>query len=130
MWPQIVFFFLGGGAHGAKSSGFGSQLGLSERATVEWVGHWGMKWPALLPLLLERRKGPPPHVLLLHFGGNNLGLIKGKALIIQAKDDLARLKVAWPGVLIIFSAVLPHKVWWGLGDPHCLDKTRNKVNRK
>lgn len=31
---------------------------------------------------------------------------------------------------LLFSAVLPHKVWRGHGDPRCLDKAHRKVNRE
>lgn len=64
--------------HWAKRSSFGSQLGYRETATTEWVRRQGMRWPALLPLLLEERRVPPLQVLLVHLGGNDLGLIKGK----------------------------------------------------
>lgn len=89
-----------------------------------------MRWSALLPLLLDEQKGPPLQILLVHLGGSDLGLIKGKALIIQARDELVELKARWPGAYIIFSAVLPHRVWWGQGDPRCLGKVCYQVNRE
>lgn len=105
-----------------------NSTGALSRCCYEWLGRRGMRWPALLPLLLNEQRGPPLQVLLLHLEGNNLGLIKGKAFIIQAKGDLAELKVQWPGVCIAFSALLPCQIWQGQGDPRCLDKARRKVN--
>lgn len=117
-------------AHWAKRSSHGSQLGLGAVATVEWLGRRGMRWPALLPLLMEERKKSPPQILLIHLGGNDLGLMKGKALVIQARNDLAEIAARWPGVSVIFSALLPRKVWRGQGNLRCLDKARRKVNRE
>lgn len=54
-----------------------------------------MKWPALLLLLFEERQGPPPYVLVVHLGGNDLGLLMGKDLSLRAKADLAVMKGWW-----------------------------------
>ncbi|XP_015268388.1 PREDICTED: dual specificity protein phosphatase 12 isoform X1 [Gekko japonicus] len=114
----------------AKKKPIGSQLGLSELASVEWLGRPGLKWPGLIPLLFKERRGPPPHVLLIHLGGNDLGLVKGIALALQAKADLELIRSRWPGVQIVWSAMLPRHVWQGVGDPRCLDRARRKVNRE
>lgn len=98
LWPQHRRFT------------FGCQLGLTEWAIIEWLGLRGMRWPALLPLLMKGRQIPHPQILLIHLGENDLGLMNGKALIIQTREDLACLLDAWPGVYIIFSAMLSHKV--------------------
>lgn len=116
-------------AHRAKRSAAGSQLGLSRMATVEWRGRRGLRWPGLFPLLF-REGTAPPHVLLVHLGGNDLGLMKGKALVIQAVHDLHYIQAEWPGVLIVWSAMLPRLVWRGEGDPRCLDLARRKANRE
>lgn len=50
-------------------------------------GVWGLQWPRLLPLLFDSFTEPPPHILLLHLGRNDIGLLKGKALVWQARDD-------------------------------------------
>lgn len=66
----------------------GYQLGLSHWAVIEWKGCRGLQWPGLLPLLLNEHAAPRPQVLLIHLGGNNLGLIKGKAQVLQVIEDL------------------------------------------
>lgn len=65
----------------------GFQLGLSQWAMVKWLGRRGLKWLGILPILFEGWNGPPPPILLLHMDGNNLGYVKGKALILQALTD-------------------------------------------
>lgn len=90
-----------------------------------------MQWPALLPLLLKERRDSPPQILVVHcVWGVDLGLLKGKALVTQARSDLVDIQARWPGVSIVFSGVMPHKVWCGHGDPRCLDRASRKLNRE
>lgn len=104
---SIVFW----AAHRARRIPIGSQLRLNGWATVEWQGHQGLRWSGgLLPLLLEGRTGPPPYMLVIHLGGDDLGLVRGKALALQAKEDLHYIQQSWPGVFIIWSAILPWQV--------------------
>ncbi|XP_060092837.1 dual specificity protein phosphatase 12 isoform X1 [Heteronotia binoei] len=117
-------------AHWANRKPTGSQLGLHELASVEWLGRQDLRWLGLLPLLFKERRGPPPHVLLIHLGGSDLGLVKGKGLAIQAKADLALIRSRWPGVEIVWSAILPRRDWSSVGDPKCLERARLKVNRE
>ncbi|XP_060108061.1 keratin, type II cytoskeletal 7-like [Heteronotia binoei] len=113
-------------AHQARRSPIGSQLGLSKWAVVEWQGRRGLRWSGLLPLLFRGRTGPPPHILVIHLGGNDLGLLKGKALSLQAMEDL---RSRWPEVLILWSAILPRRVWRAAWDPVGIDRARRKANR-
>ncbi|XP_062977949.1 zinc finger protein 91-like [Elgaria multicarinata webbii] len=47
-----------------------------------------MRWERLLPTLFhDTSAAAPPQVLIIHLGGNDLGLLKGKALILQAIAD-------------------------------------------
>lgn len=48
-----------------------------------------------------------PHVFLIHLGVNDLGLMKGKVLVIWAKVDFQFIQQKYPDVLIIWSALLP-----------------------
>lgn len=63
-------------------------------------------------------------MLVIHLGSNDLGLMKGKTLVIQAHEDLHWIKKQWPVVLIIWSAMLPKMVWRGEGGRKCLDKVQ------
>ncbi|XP_054840374.1 uncharacterized protein LOC129333070 [Eublepharis macularius] len=116
-------------ARQAKKTQFGSQLGLSLWATVEWQGRRGLRWPGLLPLLFEGRCGPLPDILVIHLGGNDLGLVKGKALSLQAEADLWWIKERWPDTLIIWSAILPRRVWREALDPVGIERARHRANR-
>lgn len=107
-----------------------SQLGLSQWATIEWRERWGLRWPGLLPLLFTGLLITPPQILVIHLGGNDLGMIMGKALVIQAWQDLQRIMQAWPGIHILWSAIVPWWVWRGVADPKAMDRALKKANRE
>nr|XP_033790870.1 uncharacterized protein LOC117355893 [Geotrypetes seraphini] len=96
----------------------GRHLGLSHQGLhVSWWGQRGMRWSQLL-LLLERLRSRPRHpdLLLLHLGGNNVDACSGKDLVNLIKDDL-RVVLDWfPGVLLIWSDIVPR--------PRCLASRR------
>lgn len=52
-------------------------------------------------LCCSGESGPPPDILLLHLGVNNLGMDKGKALVLQALDDTETTRAKWPGVPMV-----------------------------
>lgn len=52
--------------------------GLVRLPGIHWLGH----------LALLRCLCPTPQILVTHLGGTDLGLLKGKYLIIQDKDDV------------------------------------------
>lgn len=83
-------------AHCAQRMSLGSQLGLSQWAIVDWMGRRGLQWPGLLSLLFTEHKGPVPDVLVIHLGRTDLGLVGGKALVMQVFEDLLLIRtVAW-----------------------------------
>lgn len=117
-------------AHRAKRVQMGSQLGLSQWATVEWRGRRGLRWSGLLPLLFTGPFITAPQVLVIHLGGNDLGMLKRKALVIQARLDLQKIREAWPDVRILWSAIVPRRVWRDVTDPGAMDRALKKVNRE
>ncbi|XP_067323146.1 uncharacterized protein [Anolis sagrei] len=66
---------------------------------------------------------------VLHIGGNDLGLLSGRALYLQARADIFRIWQAWPRVHIAWSAIIPRLRWPGGGDVRKLEKARWHVNR-
>lgn len=104
-------------AHQAQRTSIGSQLGLGQWARVEWKGRRG-----LLLLLLKDYWCPALHILVLHVGGNDLGLVKGKDLVIQVKKDLRVIKEQWLGVCILQSAIIPRLSWKGAWCPGAMER--------
>lgn len=60
-----------------------------------------------MTLSFHEFRGSRPDVLLVHLGGNDLGLLKGKALVIQVKEDLSAICQQWLGLTIVWSAMIP-----------------------
>ncbi|XP_061485695.1 uncharacterized protein LOC133386091 [Rhineura floridana] len=118
-------------ARRAANSSTGSQLGLSRWAAIQWLSRRGMRWEGLLPALFQQQATRiTPHVLVIHLGGNDLGLIQGKALLIQACSDMQLIRQRWPGVRLIWSDILPRREWRGVWDPRAIDRARKMVNRR
>ncbi|XP_053159346.1 uncharacterized protein LOC128347973 isoform X2 [Hemicordylus capensis] len=114
----------------ARQTSLGTQLGLAGAAQVEWMGRRGMLWDLFLPLLDEyiTAKGAP-HILVVHLGGNDLGLLQGRALSLQAIKDFQGLAARWPEMQLVWSNLLPRTRWRGQGGPLCFNRARKKVNK-
>lgn len=69
-------------------------------------GYQGMHWQGLVHFLFEERCGPPPDILLVYLGENDLSLMKGKVLVLHAKTDLQLIKGRWLEIIIIWSAII------------------------
>lgn len=89
-----------------------------------------MQWPALLPLLFQSYGGSPPDILLVHLGGNDLGLVQGRALVLQVVEDLQVIKAKWPGTWVIWSAIVPRLSWRNALEPRVMNKARKNANRE
>lgn len=71
---------------------------------------------------------PAPHILVVHLGGNDLGLVKGKAFVLQVKGDLEHIWMVWLGVQVLWSAMIPCKSWrWALY-PGAMEKAHKNAN--
>lgn len=102
---------------------------MSQYAKVMWLGRRGMRWERLLPTLFQQHAScSPPQVLLIHLGGNDMGLLKGKALILQARADFQTIRQWWPGVVIVWSCMLPRFNWKEGIDHKVMERARKKVN--
>ncbi|XP_008107335.1 uncharacterized protein LOC103278635 [Anolis carolinensis] len=110
--------------HRAHRTPYGQHLGLASSAKIEWRGSRGLRWDGLIPLLFCAGSGPPPEVLVIHLGGNDLGLLQGRALFFQAREDFKQIWGAWPHTHIIWSAIIPHLKWPGGGDMQKLERAR------
>ncbi|XP_044155431.1 uncharacterized protein LOC122942002 [Bufo gargarizans] len=109
----------------------GRQLGFSsELATVRWLGVRGMLWGGVLREVHRFvRLDRPPDVLVLHVGGNDLGRRPFRELIRDVKFDLLRIWALFPGLITVWSDIVPRKAWRGARSVESLNKARVKVNR-
>lgn len=73
--------------------------------------------------------GLRPDIFIIHLGSNDLGLIKSKALIFQAREIFLIIKQWCSGVAIIWSAMIPRQCWdtaWHLRATEEVNKNANR----
>lgn len=66
----------------------------------------------------------------IHLGGNDLGLIRGKALVMQVIEDLKVFRAQWLGIWVIWSAIPPRMSWHNAIDPQVMNKAWKNANYK
>ena len=67
---------------------------------------------------------------MVHLGGNDLGLLKGKALIIQVRQDFESIWRSWPNTWIVWSNMLPRRQWREGRDVRALNRAVKNVNQE
>ena len=119
------------GARRADARPEGRQLGISRReATVRWLGIPGMGWSRVLSEVQRyARLDRPPDVLLLHVGGNDLGIRPIGDLMTAVKADVLTLRASFPRMLIVWSDIVARTTWRMARSVDRVNKGRIKVNK-
>lgn len=119
------------GAERADVRPAGRQLGLPlADARIRWIGIRGMRWPRLLSEFqffagLDRA----PDVLVIHAGGNDLGVRTTRELLRDVKLDCLRLWATYPGIILVWSDIVARRVWRHARSVSGLNRARAKLNR-
>ncbi|CAL9683581.1 unnamed protein product [Knipowitschia caucasica] len=115
----------------AKSPEVGMQLGMDpSRVSLWWRGTQGMTWSQLLPQLHQLKVlWPNPDVLIVHLGGNDLN-DSPTDLLTAVRRDLSSIRSIFPRCLLVWSHILPRRVWRHSSDSHEVDLVRSTVNRR
>lgn len=116
----------------AKSPEVGMQLGMDpSKVTIWWKGIQGMTWPQLLPQLHQLKvTWPNPDILIMHLGGNDLSTDSPTELLASVKKDLTSMRSIFPQCVLVWSNILPRRVWRHSADSHEVDLVRTTVNRR
>ncbi|XP_033009937.1 tumor susceptibility gene 101 protein isoform X2 [Lacerta agilis] len=116
----------------ARERSFGPQLGIRlEDAKLHWLGKSGMTWDQLIPSLLHtRRRLTDPDILVVHLGGNDLGTYEDYCIIRQMKKDLKHIKITFKNSILVWSNIVPRKVWRQEMSHEFLEKSRKRVNQE
>lgn len=116
----------------AKSPEVGMQLGMDpSKVTIWWKGTQGMTWSQLLPQLHQLKvTWPNPDVLIMHLGGNDLSTDSPTDLLASVKKDLTSMRGIFPQCVLVWSNILPRRVWRHSADNHEVDLVRTTVNRR
>lgn len=104
----------------------GRQLGISRReAYVRWLGMPGMMWGRVV-MEVERyvRLDIPPDGLVIHAGGNDLGVQPGRDLIADIK-----LRTNFPSTLLLWSDIVARTTWRRDRSVAQINKTRIRINK-
>uniref|UniRef100_A0ABM5FV92 SGNH hydrolase-type esterase domain-containing protein n=1 Tax=Pogona vitticeps TaxID=103695 RepID=A0ABM5FV92_9SAUR len=112
----------------AATSPWGSNLGLDDRALVEWKGSRGMLWSQLCRAAAFARQ--PPDMLLIHLGGNDLAQYPGKALIIDVVRDLSCLRRTYAEMRLVWSTIIPRRIWKRARHFWSVNKAQRSINRE
>ncbi|CAI5663223.1 unnamed protein product [Oreochromis niloticus] len=105
---------------------FGENLGLN--AKVQWFGKRGMQWRGVLPRFYEELSTQsPPDILVIHAGGDDLGLSSAYKLSSVIEKELIQLHTEFPSMTIAYSSINERQVW-RYGNPGKIDKDRKIVN--
>ncbi|XP_044138554.1 serine/arginine repetitive matrix protein 1-like isoform X4 [Bufo gargarizans] len=109
----------------------GRQLGFDRgTAIVRWIGRRGMVWGSVLQEVhRQARLDRVPDILVLHVGGNDLGVRPCRELIRDIRFDFLRLWSLFPSVVTVWSDIVPRKVWREARSVERLNKARIKLNR-
>lgn len=120
------------GARRADVRPNGRQLGISRHeASVRWIGIPGMLWSRVVPEVHRvSRWDRVPDVLVLHVGGNDLGIRSCRHLIRDVKFDVLRLRMAFPDTVLVWSDIVGRTYWRAARSVDKLNKARIKVNKE
>ncbi len=98
---------------------------------VAWIGIGGLRWAGLLPLLRRKLQvWAPPHILVIHLGSNDLVGNRTVDLGYNILNDLHAVAALIPQVKLIWSYMLPRRVWRGANSHKAMEKNRRRINRK
>lgn len=113
----------------AKRPG-GTNLNLDRKGyAIHWMTRRGMTWSEFDPLIEnELGKSPPPKMILIQLGSNDVVSIKGKELIETIRCSLLRFALLSPLTTIIWSEILPRGYWHGACSYAKVERKRKRIN--
>lgn len=120
------------GAKRAEVRPEGPQLGFpGDQVRIRWIGVLGMLWSrVLLEVHHCARLDRPLDVLLLHVGGNDLGLQASRELCRDIKYDFLLLRSLFPDTIVVWSDMVARTSWrLAAVSVAWVNKTRIKVNK-
>ncbi|XP_041439951.1 uncharacterized protein LOC121400603 [Xenopus laevis] len=97
----------------------------------QWRGVGGLRWLQVLPEVVAiSRITPPPVVLVIHAGGNDLGQMRIAELLSLLRSDIARFKAFFSEMILVWSEIVPRLSWRGARDPDAIERARRLLNAR
>jgi hypothetical protein len=105
----------------------GTFLGLQQLGCqLVWVGMPGMKWENVVPLIHSLMNYMCiPFAVIIHCGGNDIGLVPCGELLFHIKFTIAILS----SMLRVWSSIIPRMKWRYSENIRHMEITRKRVNR-
>ncbi|OCT76152.1 hypothetical protein XELAEV_18031341mg [Xenopus laevis] len=98
-------------------------------ASVRWRGISGLLWPQVFPEFLHiQRTTPGPKVVVIHAGGNDLGVGRNVDLIHTIKQDLYRYATFARNCVVVWSEIIYRQTWRYARNQVAIDRCRKKLN--
>ncbi|XP_040203635.1 uncharacterized protein LOC120935648 [Rana temporaria] len=115
----------------AEARPSGRQLGISrQEARVRWLGVPGMLWSRVVPEVHKwARLDRPPEVLVIHAGGNDLGVRSMLEIARDIKFDFQRLRLSFPETVVVWSDMVARTSWRMARSVDAVNRARRKLNR-
>ncbi|XP_075691310.1 uncharacterized protein LOC142659255 [Rhinoderma darwinii] len=110
----------------------GSQLGFPRsKVVIRWLGMKSLRWVCLKPTVVRYlRVDRPPDILIVHAGGDDLGIIPLRVLSKDIKFDMLRMKDLFPGAIVVWSEIVNRPKWPVAKSQKGLEHARIKVNKE
>jgi hypothetical protein len=90
----------------------------SKRMSIRWFGKRGMLWREVGGALSQAKdRFPPPSLLLIQVGSNDLTEIKSVDLVDNITSDILRIKLLFPNAEVVWSEILMKRYWLNANDP-------------
>lgn len=114
----------------ARSRPGGINLGLQRiGVSIWWQGRGGLvlsKMKQAIQTLLKFED--PPHVIVIHVGGNDLGNENTYVLCDKLREFMSWLAKIMPTTVLVWSQMLPRSQWRNSKDLKAMEKSRVRVN--
>jgi lysophospholipase L1-like esterase len=78
--------------------------------------------------LTSFKQNDPPTYILIHCGGNDIGLKTSAAIIADLKIIIDNIRSKFPYTKIIWSQILPRRSWRYMPDVYHADRARKRIN--
>lgn len=98
---------------------------------VSWRGIRGLRWSQVLSSAVgisQIARGPV--VLVVHAGGNDIGLLRMDELLTLMRADFERIPGFFQEVILVWSEIVPRVVWQGSHEAVALERVRRTINSR
>ncbi|XP_066433068.1 nuclear factor 7, brain-like isoform X2 [Eleutherodactylus coqui] len=109
---------------------YGTQLGFpKKRCNILWFGEKDLLWSGMEQLIARAaEQNPPPDILVIHAGGNDLTSYVTSHLIEMIKKDIDHWMSVWPWLKVVWSRIIQRRYWQNVTQINKVELSRRKVN--